>query len=78
MIWFDAPTIKNGWTPSPPVGRGKPGLYSALAIQTCHRGSTLHSDFRPFSEGVSSAGAGLAPAAVKALWWHVCNSYPQA
>jgi len=34
-IWFDAATIKQGWTPPPPVGRGKPGLYSALAIQTC-------------------------------------------
>ena len=34
-IWFDEATIKDGWTPPPPVGRGKPGLYSALAIQTC-------------------------------------------
>ena len=34
-LWFDAATIKDGWTPPPPVGHGKPGLYSALAVQTC-------------------------------------------
>ena len=41
-----------------------------------HRGSTLHPDFRPFSESASSAGAGLKAATVKVLWWHVCNSHP--
>lgn len=40
-IWFDEATIKDGWTPPPPVGRGKPGLYSALAIQTCLTLKTL-------------------------------------
>ena len=40
------------------------------------RGSTLHPDFRPFSESASSAGAGLKAATVKVLWWHVCNSHP--
>jgi Transposase DDE domain len=34
-IWFDEATIKDNWTPAPPVGRGKPGLYSEMAIQTC-------------------------------------------
>ena len=42
------------------------------------RGSTLHPDFRPFSESASSAGAGLTAATEKLLWWHVCNSLPQA
>lgn len=42
-----------------------------------HRGSTVTSKFRPFSEGLSSAGAGLRAATVKVLWWHVCNSHPQ-
>ncbi|MDX9975922.1 MAG: hypothetical protein RBU21_23290, partial [FCB group bacterium] len=41
------------------------------------RGSTLHPDFRPFSESASSAGAGLKAATAKALWWHVCNIHPQ-
>lgn len=40
-IWFDADTIKAGWTPPPPIGRGKPGLYSELAIQTCLTLKTL-------------------------------------
>lgn len=26
-IWFDEATIKDDWTPPPPVGRGKPGLF---------------------------------------------------
>jgi hypothetical protein len=34
-IWFDDASIKDNWTPAPPVGRGKPGLYSETAIQTC-------------------------------------------
>lgn len=42
------------------------------------RGSTLHPDFRPFSESASSAGAGLTAAIAKALWWHVCNRKTQA
>ncbi len=42
------------------------------------RGSTLHPDFRPFSESASSAGAGLTAATEKLLWWHVCNRLPQA
>ena len=37
------------------------------------RGSTLHPDFRPFSESASSAGAGLTAATAEVLWWHVCN-----
>ena len=41
------------------------------------RGSTVTSKFRPFLEGLSSAGAGLRAATVKVLWWHVCNSHPQ-
>lgn len=40
-VWFDEATIREGWTPPPPVGRGKPGLYSALAIQTCLTLKTL-------------------------------------
>ena len=40
-IWFDEATIKGGWTPPPPVGRGKPGLCSELAIQTCLTVKTL-------------------------------------
>ena len=27
-IWFDEASLKDNWTPPPPVGRGKPGLYS--------------------------------------------------
>lgn len=42
-----------------------------------NRGSTVTSKFRPFLEGLSSAGAGLRAATVKVLWWHVCNSHPQ-
>jgi hypothetical protein len=34
-IWFDDASIRDQWTPPPPVGRGKPGLYSETAIQTC-------------------------------------------
>ncbi|MER2624180.1 MAG: IS5 family transposase [Accumulibacter sp.] len=34
-IWFDEASIRDQWTPAPPVGRGKPGLYSDTAIQTC-------------------------------------------
>ena len=39
-IWFDEARIKEHWTP-PPVGRGKPGLYSDGAIQTCLTLKTL-------------------------------------
>ena len=49
-----------------------------LAREFGHRGSTLHPDFRPFSESASSAGAGLTAAIAKALWWHVCNRKTQA
>ena len=41
-----------------------------------HRGSTLHPDFRPFSESASSAGAGLKAATAEVPWWHVCNRLP--
>jgi hypothetical protein len=34
-IWFDDASIKDNWTPAPPVGRGKPRLCSETAIQTC-------------------------------------------
>lgn len=34
-IWFDEASIAQSWTPPRPVGRGKPGLYSDVAIQTC-------------------------------------------
>jgi hypothetical protein len=34
-IRFDEASIRDQWTPAPPVGRGKPGLYSESAIQTC-------------------------------------------
>jgi hypothetical protein len=34
-IWFDEASIAENWTPPRPVGRGKPGLYSDVAIQTC-------------------------------------------
>lgn len=34
-IWFDEASIRDQWTPAPPIGRGKPGLYSDTAIQTC-------------------------------------------
>ncbi|MBI4740463.1 MAG: IS5 family transposase [Betaproteobacteria bacterium] len=40
-IWFDEASIKDKWTPPPPVGRGKPGLYSDVAIQTCLTLKTL-------------------------------------
>ncbi|PKL74165.1 MAG: IS5/IS1182 family transposase, partial [Candidatus Melainabacteria bacterium HGW-Melainabacteria-1] len=34
-IWFDEASIAENWTPPRPVGRGKPGTYSDVAIQTC-------------------------------------------
>ena len=34
-IWFDEASIRGGWTPPHPIGRGKPGWYSGPAIQTC-------------------------------------------
>jgi hypothetical protein len=40
-IWFDEGTIKDAWNPPPPVWRGKPGLYSAEAIQACRTLKTL-------------------------------------
>lgn len=40
-IWFDEPSIAESWTPPRPVGRGKPGLYSDVAIQTCLTLKTL-------------------------------------
>ena len=46
-------------------------------VQRGFRGSTLHPDFRPFSESASSTGAGLKAATAKALWWHVCNKRAQ-
>ena len=51
---------------------------SIVAEEHGHRGSTVPPDFRPFSESASSAGAGLKAATAKVLWWHVCNSHPQA
>ena len=45
-IWFDAATVKEGWTPPPPAGRGKPGRYSALAIQTCLTGAVTRRETR--------------------------------
>jgi len=40
-IWFDEASIAENWTPPRPVGRGKPGLYSDVAIQTCLTLKTL-------------------------------------
>ena len=40
-IWFDEASIAENWTPPRPVGRGKPGLYSDMAIQTCLTLKTL-------------------------------------
>ena len=40
-IWFDEGSIAKIWTPPRPVGRGKPGSYSDLAIQTCLTLKTL-------------------------------------
>ena len=40
-IRFDEASIKNHWTPQPPVGRGTPGRYSDIAIQTCLTLKTL-------------------------------------
>jgi transposase len=40
-IWFDDASVKDSWTPPRPVGRGKPGLYSDVAIQTCLTLKTL-------------------------------------
>jgi hypothetical protein len=31
-IWFDEASIRDQWTPPPPVGRGKPGLYSVTYL----------------------------------------------
>lgn len=40
-IWFDEESIVQSWTPPRPAGRGKPGLYSEVAIQTCLTLKTL-------------------------------------
>ncbi|APR03459.1 hypothetical protein Tchl_0594 [Thauera chlorobenzoica] len=40
---------------------------------TVLRGSTLHPEFRPFSESAFSTGAGFKAMIAKVLWWHVCN-----
>ena len=40
-VWFDEESIAQGWTPPRPKGRGKPGSYSDLAIQTCLTIKTL-------------------------------------
>ena len=40
-IWFDEASVRDSWTPPRPIGRGKPGLYSATAIQTCLTIKTL-------------------------------------
>ena len=40
-VWFDEQNIAQGWTPPRPKGRGKPGSYSDLAIQTCLTIKTL-------------------------------------
>ena len=34
-IWFDEESIVRDWTPPCPLGRGKPGRFSDVAIQTC-------------------------------------------
>jgi hypothetical protein len=34
-IWFEDEIIRDHWTPAPPVGRGKPGRYSDMALQMC-------------------------------------------
>jgi hypothetical protein len=39
-IRFDETRIKDHWTP-PPVGRGRLGAYSNVAIQTCLTLKTL-------------------------------------
>jgi hypothetical protein len=54
-IWFDEVSIAERWTPPRPVGRGKPGAYSDVAIQTC---LTLKTLFRlPYraTEGLPSS-----------------------
>ena len=40
-LWFDEDSIGKTWTPPRPVGRGKPGTYSDVAIQTCLTLKTL-------------------------------------
>ena len=40
-IWFDEASIAASWTPLQPVGRGRPGSYSDVAIQTCLTLKTL-------------------------------------
>ena len=40
-IWFDEASIARSWKPPRPVGRGKPGSYSDVAIQTCLTLKTL-------------------------------------
>ncbi len=40
-IWFDKQSIAVSWAPPRSVGRGKPGSYSEVAIQTCLTLKTL-------------------------------------
>jgi len=46
-LWFDEDSIGKTWTPPRPVGRGKPGTYSDVAIQTCLTLKTLFRLRRP-------------------------------
>lgn len=52
-------------------------VLAGVFVELVHRGSTLHPDFRPFSESAFSAGAGFKIMIVKVLWWHVCNNHLQ-
>ena len=54
------------------------GSLDSTGKELAHRGSTLHPDFRPFSESAFSTGAGLKAMIAKVLWWHVCNSHHQS
>ena len=40
-LWFDEESVAKTWIPPRSVGRGKPGIYSAVAIQTCLTLNTL-------------------------------------
>lgn len=59
-VWFEEESIAQSWTPPPPKGRGKPGSYSDLAIQTCLTIKTLFRLPYRATEGLLRSLMGLA------------------
>jgi hypothetical protein len=71
-IWFDDASIKDNWTPAPPVGRGKPEPYLASSPWGESSGRNICDKPRPENSAKSSAWTGCrkaAPCAKKSICW---------